>query len=143
MEARRATTLALKPAILVGLFAMAASVSLATSASTTARADLSIERAETTARKVVRLDTSYRRIATPRGPLVTRRCWRAHAARVRCSLYAVAPNPCALEGRTDGVCAQALWERRWLVQVVRRSGGLRGRILAVSAGPASGESLGG
>jgi hypothetical protein len=47
----------------------------------------------------------------------------------------VVPNPCALGDDRDGICAQALWERRWLVEAKPSRQGVRARILKISSGP--------
>ena len=96
---------------------------------------LTIARAEAVAREAVLAHRSYRRIRATRSGLVTRSCWRVEGAAVRCSLYVVAPNPCALEDDAAAVCAQALWERRWLVEVRRARHGAAARIRKISSGP--------
>lgn len=100
---------------------------------------LSNPRAEAAAKRAVREDASFRRIAAPDSKLRTRRCRHVRATLVRCTLYAVVPNPCALDPDPGRVCVQALWERRWIVEVRRRrDGGPVARILRVSSGPAVG-----
>jgi hypothetical protein len=130
MDARRMGRFARGAAILV--IASFAAAYLAPGAS---GLGIRLTRAEAVARAAVLEHHSYRKIGSTRTGLVTRRCWRAPAARVRCSLYVVAANPCALGD--DGVCAQALWERRWLVEVRRARGGMAARILKIASGPSS------
>ncbi len=84
--------------------------------------------ARSAAREAVREHPSYRVIRSSQ-PLRLRTCWRARA-RVRCSLYRVAPNPCALNGG-DGVCAQMLVRRVWLVDVRQRRGRPVARIVRI------------
>ena len=127
MEARRKSGPAVGAAILV---IASACVSIPAEARSP-----KIARAERVALELVREDASYRGTARPRSPLQTRACWRAPGARVRCSLYVVVRDACALNERGE-VCAQALWERRWLVEVRRGRRGLAARILKISAGPA-------
>jgi hypothetical protein len=59
---------------------------------------------------------SYRIIDTTH-PLRTRTCWRVRGGSVRCSLYRVAPDPCALDGPSNTPCAMVLAARIWLVEV--------------------------
>jgi hypothetical protein len=101
----------------------------------------SLVRAEKAARGAVLAHPSYRQIRSTRTGLLTRRCRHSSRAAVRCRLYTIVPSPCALTaGDPDTVCAQALWERRWVVRVVRTRGGtLRAHILKISAGPATGD----
>jgi hypothetical protein len=129
MDARQTRRLARGAAILVIAIMAAAYPAPAASA----RNGIRLARAEAAARDAVVEHRSYRTINSTRTGLVTRGCWRAPSARVRCSLYVVVPSPCAL-GRGD-LCAEALWERRWLVEVRRAQGGLAARILRISSGP--------
>jgi hypothetical protein len=130
----------LDAAILAIVLAVTAAASLAFSdvlspAAAGSRA-IGIVGAEAAAREAVLAHDSYRRISSTRSGLVTRACWRAPAARVRCSLYAVAPTPCALErNRAGDVCAQVISKRRWLVEVRRGQHGLAARIVKISSGP--------
>jgi hypothetical protein len=101
------------------------------------RRGISVTRAEVAARQAVLAHPSYRQIASTRSGLVTRGCWGVARGGVRCSLYVVAPNPCALSDDPGGVCVQALWERRWLVEVRRGRHGPAGRILKISSGPSA------
>ena len=80
------------------------------------------------AREAVRAHTSYRVIRSSQ-PLRIRACWRV-PARLRCSLFRVAANPCALNG-TGSVCAQVLVRRVWLVDVSRRRGTTVARIVRI------------
>jgi hypothetical protein len=107
------------------------------------RRSLSLERAEATAREAVVAHRSYRQITSTRTGLVTRSCWRVPAAGVRCSLYVVTPNPCALDSDPGQICVQALWERRWLVEVRRGRHGTAARILKISSGPSASVAQGG
>jgi hypothetical protein len=133
MEARRTRRFAFTPAILV-IVLVATAAALSPGAS--ARRGLSVARAEVAARDAVLAHSSYRQIRATRSALATRRCWRV-AAGVRCSLYVVAPNPCALSKDPAGVCVQALWERRWLVEVAPGRHGPAARILRISSGPST------
>ncbi len=133
MDARRTTGLGRKAAILVIVAAACAAFSPAASG----RRSIDIGRAAATAREAVQAHPSYRRITSTRSGLVTRSCWRAPAGAVRCSLYVVVTSPCALGGDPGSVCAQALWERRWLVAIRRGRHGLAARILKISSGPSS------
>ena len=126
MAARRRRRFARRAAILVIVLAGTAVVSTGASG----RRSVSITRAEAAARDAVRVHSSYRQITSTRSGLVTRRCWRVADAGVRCSLYVVAPNPCALSDDSAAVCVQALWERRWLVVPSRHQ--LVGGVLAVT-----------
>jgi len=97
--------------------------------------------ARAAARAVVIEHQSYRSIQSNE-PLVTRSCWRSRHA-VRCSLYRWAPTPCALDGR-DGVCAQVLTRRTWLVKVSRRNGRTTARVTRIadtSAAPSQSASV--
>jgi hypothetical protein len=95
---------------------------------------LELREARTAAREAVLADQSYRVIRSGE-PLRTRSCWRARRRVVRCSLFRVAPNPCALDGNDAGViCTQALAQRRWLVEVKRRGERTRARILRIADG---------
>jgi hypothetical protein len=132
MDVRRAIELAGKAAILMIVVIAAVTPPIASG-----RRDLSLTRAEAAARQAVREHPSYRGITATRTGLVTRRCWHARAASVRCSLYVVVPNPCALEGDPDRICVQALWERRWLVAVERKRYGVAARMLKISSGPSA------
>src|SRR5436190_11993278 len=99
---------------------------------------LTLARAERAARQAVLQHHSYREMGTARTPLVTRSCWRVAKGAARCSLYAEVPNACELDPGEDGVCAQAVWQRRWLVAVKRNAGGTpAARIVRISSGPAS------
>jgi hypothetical protein len=109
-----------------GVVASAAVLALAPAASGAQRVDL--RDARTAARAAVRVDPSYRVIRSTR-PLRMRACWRVPRA-VRCSLYRVAANPCALDGG-DGVCAQVLVRRTWLVEVRQRRGRAVARIMRI------------
>jgi hypothetical protein len=131
MAAVGSSRFACKAAIL----AIAVAVAAACSPAVSAHRSLTITRAEAVARQAVLAHSSYRQITATRTGLVTRRCWRAAGAAVRCSLYVVAPTPCALQRDTGAVCAQALWERRWLVEVRRARHGAAARILKISSGP--------
>jgi hypothetical protein len=132
MDARRTTRIAFKAAICATVAVVAVGVASADSA----RRGLSMSRAEAAARESVLEDPSYRKIASTQGGLITRSCWRAPTRAIRCSLYVVAANPCALGSDPGTVCAQALWERRWLVEVMRgRHGVPATRILKISSGP--------
>lgn len=84
--------------------------------------------ARSAARQAVRAHPSYRVIRSSQ-PLRLRTCWRARA-RVRCSLYRVAANPCALNGG-DGVCAQVLVRRVWLVDIRKRRSRPVARIVRI------------
>ena len=136
MEALTRTRLALALGALVTIVAMGATLSVVPSAGNAP----SIGSAEKAARKAVLAHHSYREIRSKRTGLLTRSCRRSRGAAVRCKLYTVVPSPCALGGGDPGtVCAQALWERRWLVRVVRsRSGTSSAHILKIWAGPATG-----
>ena len=134
MDARPTTGLAAKAAILMIVLAGA----VAGPAAASAGHKLSLARAEVAARKAVREHSSYRGIDSARTDLETRRCWRGRARSVRCSLYVVVPSPCALDQEPDRVCAQSLWERRWLVAVKRSSHRIAADILEISSGPAAG-----
>jgi hypothetical protein len=137
MDARRTIGLAGKAAILMIGVVLASGGSTAASGSHR----LSITRAETAARQAVREHPSYRGITSTLSGLVTRRCWRARGASVRCSLYVVVASPCALGGGDPGrLCAQVLTERRWLVSVRRAPHGPAARILKITSGPSAGVS---
>jgi hypothetical protein len=132
MEAGRTMRFASKTAIFVSVVVVFAGLPSATSA----RRVLSMSRAEAAARETVLEHPSYRKITSLRTGLVTRSCWRRAASKVRCSLYVVAPTPCALDTDAGGVCVQTLWERRWLVEVTRaRQRAPTGRVLKISSGP--------
>jgi hypothetical protein len=88
--------------------------------------------ARNAAREAVREHPSYRVIRSSH-PLRVRRCWRRSHHVTRCSLYRVAPTPCALNGR-DGICAQVLARRIWLVDVRLRRGRAVARIVRVVDG---------
>ena len=100
---------------------------------------LTLARAEGAARKEVLHHPSYERIESRLTGLRTRRCRRAARSSVRCRLYVVVPSPCSLGVEKGMVCVQALWERRWLVEVRVRRGAPAARLLEVSAGPAAGD----
>ena len=88
--------------------------------------------ARSAAREVVREHASYRVIRSSH-PLRVRACWR-HSSRVtRCSLDRIAPTPCALNGR-DGICAQVIARRVWLVDVRLRRGRAVGRVVRIVDG---------
>jgi hypothetical protein len=132
MKVRRVKKLGFGLALLASAVAVAAAAS---PASSSGRA-LSIGRAEAAARKAVLQHPSYRHITSTRTGLVTRNCRRASGSRVRCRLYAVVPSPCSLEQESDTVCAQVLWERRWLVRVERgRDGRPHAHIVRITSGP--------
>ncbi len=97
---------------------------------------LGMARAERTARAAVLAHPSYRQIRTRRTGLVKRSCWRVPAGSVRCSFYVVVPSPCALRDNPAGVCAQALWERRWLVEV-KPGRATAAHIVRISTGPSA------
>jgi hypothetical protein len=102
---------------------VAATAGLVLTATAAADRTPGIRDARAAARAVVVEHPTYRSIRS-NAPLVTRSCWRTRRA-VRCSLYRWAPNPCALDGR-EGICAQVMTRRIWLVEVRRR----RGRAVA-------------
>ena len=131
MEARGMSRFACTAAVLTIVVA----VTGAFSPGAVGRRSLTIMRAETVAREAVLAHRSYRQITSTRSGLVTRSCWRVEGAAVRCSLYVVAPNACALQDDAAAVCAQALWARRWLVEVRRSPGVASARILKISSGP--------
>ena len=131
MDVRVTRRLAVGAAILT----IASILAVLPGAPSAARA-LKMAQAERVARDFVRQDASYRGTAAPRAPLQTRACWRTPGSRVRCSLYVVVRNACALSEGTE-VCAQALWARRWLVEVRRTRHGPAARILKISSGPAA------
>jgi hypothetical protein len=89
---------------------------------------LTMRDARAAARAAVVQHPSYRSIRSASG-LVMRACWRSGRA-VRCSLYRWAPNPCALDGG-DGICAQVLTRRAWLVEVRRREGRTVARVTRI------------
>jgi hypothetical protein len=80
----------------------------------------------------VREHSTYRVIRSSH-PLRVRRCWRHSHTVTRCSLYRVAPTPCALNGR-GGICAQVLARRVWLVDVRLRRGRTVARVVRVVDG---------
>ncbi len=84
------------------------------------------------ARAAVREHSSYRVIRSSH-PLRVRRCWRHSHSVTRCSLYRVAPTPCALDGR-EGICAQVLARRVWLVDVRLRRGRAVARVVRIVDG---------
>jgi len=133
MEARGMRRFACTAAILAIVVVLAGVFSSAASG----RRSVTIARAETIARDAVLAHRSYRQITATRTGLVTRSCWRVDGAVVRCSLYVVAPNPCALQDDGATVCAQALWERRWLVEVRRGRDRAAAHILKISTRPIS------
>jgi hypothetical protein len=133
MEARLTSRFALGAAILMIVLFAASALSPGASG----RQGISVTRAEAAARHAVLAHPSYRQIASTRNGLVTRGCWRVAGGAVRCSLYVVAPNPCALSDDPAGVCVQALWQRRWLVEVRRGRHGPAARILKISSGPSA------
>jgi hypothetical protein len=137
MEARPTGRLALGAAILA-IVAVPVLLLGAGAAPASSHGGLGLARAEAAARKLVLADSSYRELATTRDGLETRRCRHARARVVRCSLYVVVGSPCALDRDPGDVCAQALWERRWLVEVRRgRHGRAPARILKISSGPSA------
>jgi hypothetical protein len=74
------------------------------------------------AREVVRAHPSYTIIDAPQKALFAlrvRSCWRVEGAAARCSLYRLAPNACALNGR-EGICTQSIVARNWAVVVRSR-----------------------
>jgi hypothetical protein len=136
MEAIRRRRLALGLGMLATALALGAIVNVVPSAGR----GLSITRAEKAARKAVLAHPSYREITATLGGLVTRSCRRTSRSAVRCRLYTVVPSPCSLDRDADTVCAQALWERRWLVRIVRgRHGTPDAHILKISSGPSGGD----
>ena len=135
MEAPRRGRLAVGLIVLMSTVVIGSTVEVLPSAGR----GLTLTRAEKAARKAVLAHPSYRNITSTRGGLLTRGCRHASQSAVRCRLYAIVPSPCSLGGAgPDTVCAQALWERRWLVRVARgRSGATTAHILRISAGPAA------
>lgn len=91
-----------------------------------------IPTARNAALAAVREHTTYRVIRSSH-PLRVRRCWRHSHTVTRCSLFRVAPTPCALDGR-DGICAQVLARRVWLVDVRLRRGRPVARVVRVVDG---------
>jgi hypothetical protein len=92
-------------------------------------------RAEHAARHAVLQHPSYRQIDA-RSPLQVRACWRVSPRAALCALYVTVPSPCALDPEAE-LCAQALWQRRWLVEVRREAGGsLAARIVRITSQPA-------
>ena len=74
------------------------------------------------AREVVRAHPSYTIIDAPQTAffaLRVRSCWRVEGRATRCSLYRLAPNACALDGR-EGICTQSIVARHWAVVVRSR-----------------------
>jgi hypothetical protein len=139
MEARRRRRFAPAAILVIAVVVVAAASAVLSTVllpGASGRRSLSIARAETAARGAVLAHRSYRQIASTRTGLVTRSCWRAGGG-VRCSLYAVAANPCALTSDSGRICAQALWERRWLVEVRRGRHGTAAHILKISSGPSA------
>jgi hypothetical protein len=137
MDVRPTRRFVLEAAILVIVLRGAGAASVLSPVAAGGRG-VSIAVAEAAARGAVLAHDSYRRISSTRSGLVTRACWRAPAARVRCSLYVVAPTPCALDRNLAGdVCAQVISKRRWLVEVRRGQHGLAARILKISSGPSA------
>jgi hypothetical protein len=141
MDVRPTGRFAFEAAILVIVLVGTAAASVLSpvlSPATAGGRGISIAGAQAAAPEAVRAHDSYRRISSTRSGLVTRACWRAPAARVRCSLYVVAPTPCALDANLTGdVCAQVISKRRWLVEVRRGPRGPAGRILKISSGPST------
>ena len=134
MEVRRTRRIACKAALL----ALLALPVFALSSPPAGARGVPMARAEQTARQAVLQHSSYREIGAARTPLVTRSCWRAAARAVRCSLYVEVPNPCTLDPGAEKVCAQALWQRRWLVEVKRGAGGAPvAHILRIGSGPSA------
>jgi hypothetical protein len=107
---------------------------IATPTAAFARERLGMPEARAAARDAVTAHPSYQIIDSTQ-PLRTRTCWRAHGGSVRCSLYRLAANPCALDGRSYDVCAQVLAGRIWLVEVSpsRDHGKASARILRLKA----------
>jgi len=133
MEASGTRRFACTAAVLAIAVALAGGLS----SGAAARRSLTVQRAERVAREAVLAHRSYRQITATRSGLVTRACWRSEGAGVRCSLYVVTPNACALRGG-GAVCAQALWQRRWLVEVRPERHATAARILKISSGPLGG-----
>jgi hypothetical protein len=122
-----------------GLAIAAASLAAAVPTQAAEPGSLDRESARQAARAVVLADTTYRVIDSS-SPLRTRHCWRAAGRVVRCSLYRVAPTPCALRGKAppDTICVQVLARRNWLVEVSPRAGARTPpavKILKVFDGP--------
>ena len=115
-------------AVGAGAVASAAIVLLAPVATTGAKS-VDLREARVAARAAVRVHPSYRVIRSSQ-PLRVRTCWRARRS-VRCSLFRVAANPCALDGG-DGICAQVLARRVWLVEVRLRRGRAVARIMRIA-----------
>jgi hypothetical protein len=132
MEARRTSRVAWKLAPLALLAALALALPATAPGG---RGRLTLARAERAARQAVRQHPSYRQIGASRTPLVTRSCWRVAVQTARCSLYVVVPNPCALDPRAGIMCAQALWQRRWLVEV--KGATAAAQIVRISSEPAT------
>jgi len=87
--------------------------------------DGALRDARRAAREVVRAHPSYTIIDAPQTSpfqLRVRSCWRVEGGAARCSLYRLAPNACALDGR-EGICTQSIVARHWAVVV--RSGKAR------------------
>lgn len=91
-----------------------------------------IRSARDAALAAVREHPTYRVIRSSH-PLRARRCWRHSHTVTRCSLFRVAPTPCALDGR-DGICAQVLARRVWRVDVRLRRGRPVARVVRVVDG---------
>ena len=105
--------------------ALAVSASVLTFALPTAaggRESAGLRDARRAAREVVRAHPSYTIIDAPQTApfaLHVRSCWRVEGAAARCSLYRLAPNACALDGR-EGICTQSIVARHWAVAVRSR-----------------------
>ena len=91
-----------------------------------------LREARAAAREAVREHPSYRVIRSSH-PLRVRTCWRGSRRVTRCSLYRTAPTPCALNGG-DGVCAQVIARRVWVVDVKLRHGSAVARVVRVVDG---------
>ena len=93
-------------------------------------------RVEHAARHAVLQHPSYRQIGAARSRLEVRSCRRVSPRAAMCSLSVTVPSPCALDPHAM-LCAQALWQRRWLVEVRREAGGsLAARVVRITSNPA-------
>jgi hypothetical protein len=132
MARRRTSRIAWKAAV----FALLGAATLWLATASAGARGLTLARAEHAARQTVLQHPSYRQIGTARSPLATRDCWRVSARTARCSLFVVVPSPCALDPQAE-LCAQARWQRRWLVEVKRDAGGsVAARVVRISSSPA-------
>ena len=107
----------------------AAVLTFALPAAASGRDGAGLRDARRAAREVVRAHPSYSIIDAPQAgafALRVRSCWRVEGRAARCSLYRLAPNACALNGR-EGVCTQSIVARHWAVVVRRR----RARIVRI------------